>query len=119
MNELKSIFPNASPDVLARNGQGARKVAELERRLKVAPPQQDAVQTCASRVLLVRVTSVRSRLIDEDNLCEKYHVDCCRYAGLIPDDSPDLVRIETRQRKTLKGEEECTAIEVFSISLEG
>lgn len=63
----------------------------------------------------MRVTSVRKCLLDEDNLCEKYHVDCLRYSGIIPDDSPDKVRIETTQRKAAKGEEEHTLIEVFAL----
>jgi hypothetical protein len=114
-HDLQSLFPNASAAFLARNGQGAGKAAELERRSQVASSPQDAVQACAPRLLLVRVTGVRSRLLDEDNLCEKFHIDCLRYAGIIPDDSPDKVRIETRQRKAVKGEAECTVIEVFAL----
>jgi hypothetical protein len=49
-------------------------------------------------------------LLDQDNLCEKYHVDLCRYAGVIPDDSPEQVIIEVNQRKTVKGEAEFTEI---------
>ena len=64
---------------------------------------------------LVRVTSVRKRLLDEDNLCEKYHVDLCRYAGIVPNDSPDKTKIEVSQRKAKKGEEERTVIEVEEI----
>lgn len=63
--------------------------------------------------ILVRVVSVRKRLIDEDNLCEKYVIDCCRYAGLIPGDDPAGTKIETTQRKALKGEEEHTLIEII------
>jgi hypothetical protein len=63
--------------------------------------------------VLVRVTSVRRRLLDEDNLCEKYHVDCCRYAGIIHGDEPDKTRIEVAQRKAAQGEEEHTVVEVF------
>lgn len=115
-DDLLKLFPNASGSLLARNGQGAREAAELERRPEVAPPPTDTVQACATGLLLVRVTSVRCRLIDEDNLCEKYHVDCLRYAGIIPDDSPDKVRIETSQRKTAKGEAEHTVIEVWKLA---
>lgn len=61
----------------------------------------------------IRVTSVRSRLLDFDNLAEKYHVDCCRYAGLIPGDSPEEIDDEpTTQRKRRKGEEEHTEITI-------
>lgn len=58
---------------------------------------------------------MRVRLLDEDNLCEKYHVDCCRYAGLIPDDAPSLVRIQTLQRKARRGEAEHTEVEIYRL----
>lgn len=89
--------------------------SELERCAEHAPLVADGVQAKPPGVLLVRVTSVRKRLIDEDNLCEKYHIDCLRYAGLIPDDSPDKVRIQTTQRKALKEEEERVIIEILPL----
>jgi len=64
--------------------------------------------------VLIRVTSVRKRLLDEDNLAEKYHVDCCRYAGLVHSDEPGKTKIEVSQRKARKGEEEHTQIEIIS-----
>lgn len=60
----------------------------------------------------VRVTSRRSRLIDPDNLCAKYFVDCLRYAGFIPDDNADVITLEVRQEKVGRSEEE-TVIEVL------
>lgn len=80
-----------------------------------APLGQKKVQRSIGQRILVRVTSHRARLIDEDNLCEKYAIDLCRYAGIIIDDSPGEVKIEVRQFKTLKGEDERTQIEVFEI----
>ena len=68
------------------------------------------VQGRSCERILVRVTSIRNRLLDEDNLCEKYHVDLCRYAGALPDDTPDKVKIEVCQRKAAKGERERTEI---------
>lgn len=61
---------------------------------------------------LIRVTSVRTRLIDEDNLCEKYHVDACRYAGLLHSDDPGQTQIKVSQRKAKKGEPEEVIIEI-------
>ena len=61
---------------------------------------------------LVRVTSFRVRLLDEDNLCEKYHVDCCRYAGLIPGDAPGQTEIKTGQRKVKRKDQEHVLIEI-------
>lgn len=62
---------------------------------------------------LVRITSIRKRLLDEDNLVGKYHTDLLRYAGILPSDAPGEASIQATQRKTAKGEEERTLIEVF------
>jgi len=59
---------------------------------------------------LVRIISYRRRLLDEDNLAEKYHVDSLRYASLLPDDSPLLVSIKPEQVKVKTEEEERTEI---------
>ena len=61
---------------------------------------------------LVRVVSIRTRLIDEDNLCEKYHIDLLRYAGIISGDEAGKTKIETIQRKAAKGETERVEITV-------
>ena len=74
------------------------------------------VQRPNRRRFLVRVTSVRKRLLDEDNLCEKYHVDLCRYAGVLLGDEAGTTKIETGQRKAEKGETERTVIEIFEVS---
>lgn len=47
----------------------------------------------------VRVVSYRLRLIDPDNLCAKYFVDACRYAGFIPDDSAKDIEYSISQEK--------------------
>lgn len=73
------------------------------------------VQSGSSQRFLVRVTSFRKRLIDEDNLCPKFAVDCCRYAGLLPDDAPGETKIECRQEKVGKEEDEHTVIEIFEL----
>ena len=72
----------------------------------------DEVQKADTKRVSVRVTSVRKRLLDEDNLCEKYHVDCCRYAGLLSGDEPGKTSIKATQRKAGKGEKEHTIIEI-------
>lgn len=68
-----------------------------------------------SRRFLVRVTDVRKRLLDDDNGVEKFHVDCLRYAGILPSDAPGQTTIERGQRKAGKGEQERVIIEVFEI----
>lgn len=104
------LFPNASPDLLSRNTSQASIVERDSRDESLAKKE---VQGRAGKRVLVRVTSVRKRLLDEDNLCEKYHVDLCRYAGVISGDEAGKTKIETAQRKAEKDEEEKVIIEVF------
>lgn len=105
------LFPNASPDLLARNTGTS---AVVERSPVDEPLAQEEVQRPTGGRVLVRVESVRKRLLDEDNLCEKYHVDLLRYAGVISGDEADKTKIETSQRKAQKGEEEKIVITVES-----
>ena len=70
------------------------------------------VQGRAGNRILIRIESVRKRLLDEDNLVSKYHTDLCRYSGLLPSDAPGVCKIETSQRKAEKGEEERTEITI-------
>ena len=90
----------------------AGKTAKLERNLRNGPLAKSEAEKGNPERVLVRVTSVRKRLIDEDNLAEKYHVDCCRYAGLIHGDEPSKTKIEVCQRKAEKDEAEHTIIEI-------
>lgn len=122
-------FPNASasfraanpelfePEKRARSEEGNAPPVrpELERRVADAAVGEKKAKGGDRQRFLVRVTSVRRRLIDEDNLCAKYVVDCCRNAGLIPDDCPATTRIETTQRKAGKEEQEHTLIEIFDL----
>lgn len=86
---------------------------KLERRATTSTVGAKEAKTGNHGRVLVRVTSIRRRLLDEDNLCEKYVVDCCRYAGLLPEDSPSRTKIEVAQRKAAKGEPEATLVEIF------
>lgn len=67
-----------------------------------------------SRRLVVRIKSFRVKLLDTDNLVggAKYFLDGLRYAGLIPDDSPDKITLEVTQEKVTKNEER-TEIEIL------
>ncbi|MGV1047691.1 MAG: hypothetical protein ACOYD4_04080 [Solirubrobacterales bacterium] len=98
--------------------QSSQQGAQLECNLgdDALRPAKDKKRD--SRRFLVRVISVRKRLIDEDNLCEKYHVDCLRYAGLLPGDDPTQTRIETFQRKPEEGEDEGTILMIFEVCSE-
>lgn len=85
-------------------------LAILERHLCDGPLAKGQTENGHPRKFLVRVTSFRVRLLDEDNLCEKYHVDCCRYSGLLRADDPSQARIVTAQEKVRKKSEERTEI---------
>jgi len=84
----------------------------LERDSRPRPLAAGQTQEGNPARFLVRVTSYRRRLLDEDNLCEKYFCDCCRYAGLLPEDSADVAKIEVCQIKVAHKHEEKTVIEI-------
>jgi len=123
--ELRTRFPQASPAFIRRVLTGSEKPAidyyDPGTAPKLEPDHGDGalgalqIQRPASARFFIRVTSRRKRLLDEDNLCEKYHVDCCRYAGLIPGDGPGQTRIEVRQEKVEPGAQEETVIEIFEV----
>ena len=85
---------------------------KLECRQQDALSKADAPEASHSGKCVIRVTSFRRTLLDEDNLCEKFHIDALRYAGVIPSDAPDLARIITTQKKVRTKDEERTEIEV-------
>ncbi len=91
-------------------GEAPRPVTE--RTILHDPLATSQAEARHSGKYVVRVTSYRTRLLDEDNLAEKFHVDTCRYAGLIPSDAPDQTTITVSQVK-VKTKEECrTEIEI-------
>ena len=119
--ELKTIFPHASETFLADNADrtvsSKRPISApvLERDLRDGALATRQAKEADTGKFFVRVTSFRRRLLDEDNLCEKYHVDCCRYSGVLPADSPDRTSIQTRQEKVRTKAEERTEIEVIPL----
>ena len=113
-NEITRRFPNASAAFIAANldPENAGPAAVVEHDPGHAPLETEAVQGPDRRKFFVRITSFRRRLLDEDNLCEKYHVDLCRYAGAIPDDAPGQVKIEVGQ---VKSKLEEVLIEIYEL----
>ena len=99
--------PNAN-----HNTNDTGKAPILERAPSNAALVKAQVQSRTGDRILVRIESVRKRLLDEDNLVSKYHTDLCRYSGLIPSDAPGVCKIETTQRKAEKGEAERTEITI-------
>lgn len=112
---LKRKFPLSAATIARNKAADTGTPAKLERHPTVEPLAKEQVQKGSSQRFLVRVTSRRRRLLDEDNLCEKYHVDLLRYAGLIPDDAPDKVKIEVGQVKVGSKEPEEVVIEIEEI----
>lgn len=110
--QLRARFPNASEAFLIANGGGPPD-PQPERAVRHEPVGPAAREEVFSRRVRVVVTRVGRRLLDPDNPCPKYAVDCLRYAGVLPDDNPTVVaEVVTRQRKAKKGEPEHTLIEV-------
>ena len=122
-DELRARFPNISADVLRRSASAGptdihvdspRPAAVMERHSGDGAVGEIPIQGGLGKRFFVRVTAIRRRLIDQDNLCEKYHVDLLRYAsGGLFGDSPATTRIEVTQQKAGKGEPEEVRIEVF------
>jgi len=107
-------LPLAGPSKLDENHR-AVKSPVLERRAQHALPDANQIKATYSGKLAVIVTSFRRRLLDEDNLAVKWHVDALRYAGIIPDDAPEKVSIKARQEKVSLKEDERTEIEITEI----
>lgn len=117
--DLAKLFPHASQSFLALNlpesraavvDRGETPAPELERHLRNGPLAAGKAQDGHPSRVSVLVTSFRRRLLDEDNLAEKYHVDCCRYAGLLAGDEASRAQITTRQEKVRSKEDERTEI---------
>lgn len=88
---------------------------KLERNLGDATLVKAHPQKPVSQRFLVRIKSVRKRLLDEDNLCCKYVVDLCRYSGILPSDAPGTTKIEVCQEKADKGAPEEIKIEIYRL----
>src|SRR5437899_168952 len=116
-DELRKRFPRASEHVLRLNAaktgkdniqpDSARPIAKLERHPRNGAVGALPIQKRNSRQVLISITAVRTRLLDEDNLAAKFHIDLLRYAsGGALGDSPATTRIEIRQQKAQAGERE-------------
>jgi hypothetical protein len=112
-------------DVLSASGQSGQAGVQLDSAGPAAVVEchlgngrMGAVQVegRVGKRILIRVTATRTRLLDEDNLAEKYHVDLLRYAsGGALGDSPATTHIEVAQQKAGPGEPEEVRLEVFEL----
>ena len=122
-DQLRTRFRNASAQFILANssvptrGSSPAPVVECTPRSSALRPRKG--KGASAGLFLVRITSRRRRLLDEDNLAEKYHVDCCRYAGVLPSDAAGKAQIETRQEKVGCAEDECTVIEILQVAPAG
>lgn len=117
--QLKKLFPNASQSCLDANRdalnhpEDTRKATKLERGPGAGALGKGKAEKADPEGFSIRIVSVRKRLIDPDNLVCKYAIDCCRYAGLLPEDNAETIRdLSVSQRKCQKGEEEHTEITI-------
>lgn len=115
-DQLLIKFPNASESFVRANcSEDTRTPAVVESDPRIGTLGTSKTEKADHGRFRVRVESVRKRLLDVDNLCEKYAIDCCRYSGLLPSDDPGTTEIQTTQRKAHKGEPEHTVITIERI----
>jgi hypothetical protein len=110
MNLRERRFPHASKSFLEANSalSGPKPQRPLRHEQMAKAKGKKAVPRC--RVL--KITSYRRRLLDTDNLCPKYFIDALRYAGVIDDDTPKHLALQTQQEKVTHRCEEKTLIEL-------
>jgi len=117
-NELLRRFPNASASFVRDNSTGGEtQGSEPERPVCNESVGKEAGEMGHSATVHVRITSFRTRLLDPDNLCPKYFIDCLRYSGLIPNDRAEDITLEVRQFKVKTNER--TEIEIEKLPAVG
>ena len=65
--------------------------------------------------ITLRVRSLRTRLLDADNLAggSKFFVDAIRRMGLVPEDDPESVALEFAQQKVSHKDQEETVVTII------
>ena len=113
-DKVSDAFKRLNPSLYANDlpPQSTGENSIMERPARNAMGKPACAKEKAGCKFFVRVTSFRHRLLDEDNICEKYHVDLCRYAGILPSDAPGQTRIVATQEKIRSDEEEYTLVEI-------
>jgi hypothetical protein len=90
-------------------------VAEPQRSVAPEPVAAPAREAVVQERRLVRVTSYRCVLLDDDNLFSKDAIDALKESGAIVDDSKAWMELEEKQVKVWHKWEERTEIEVVSL----
>lgn len=116
-DEIKSRFPNASAAFIAANSDTVRLPQSPKPKSAHEHEPLGAIPRAASngQRYAVSITSFRTRLLDPDNLCGKYFVDCLRYAGLLPDDTACVMDYRICQEKTESKRGERTEITITKL----
>lgn len=91
-------------------------IAELERPARDRPLAAREAKASNSGAVHIRFVSVRKRLLDPDNISEKWVLDCLRFANIIRGDEPDKITLETTQRKAAKTEAEHTEVTIYELN---
>ena len=113
--EILKLYPNASESFIRANLEVncSGPTSILERTSGDESLAAHQGEERATGKLHIRFVSVRKRLLDPDNLSEKWLLDCLRYCRVIQGDEPEKISVETTQRKATKKEKEHTIIEIY------
>lgn len=111
--ELEYILKRNPSITTEADSQDSGQSPKLERPAVQKLVRRKKDKNSGARQVQIQVTDVRKRLSDDDNLCEKFIIDCLRRDGTIFDDSPKHARIFTTQRKCTNREDPHTLIEIF------
>lgn len=119
-DEILARYPNASESFIRRNLDPAHSLPHPQPQPPVqhVPPPAHARQEGSPACLKVRVTSLRRRLLDIDNLAggSKFIIDALRYQGFIRDDSPDHIELSFSQIKVRHRNQEETVVTIQRMS---
>lgn len=110
-NRKQKLNPPPSNESI-HNPNHPRQAPKLESDSGHAPLEAKEVQRPVGQRVLVSIKSYRKRLIDPDNLCTKYHIDLCRYASALSDDTAAHVELKVTQEKVSETEQERTEITI-------
>lgn len=108
---VSEAFRKRNPELYAKAG-GLPSGTVVKPNHDDEPLGTDAGKDPNPRRSIVRLTSYRTRLIDERNLWDKHFIDSIKEAGLIFDDSPKWCKVQVDQKEVLRAEDERTEIEI-------
>src|SRR3954462_8695061 len=102
MTKGDELLPRASASTRRRNPHLFADLpsgAERQPSAELFAPRAYETETYFKGRCSVRVTSLRRRLIDQDNVWVKHHLDALCEAGILVDDGPNWCQLEVHQVK--------------------